>query len=150
MPGELRCRPSAPLPREIPRSQEKLLFHARVGMLTAAGGVLHGVSEECPLCGEPELGRNGATLQHIIECLPAYTDPSVTIDVQSLWTDPATAATQLALASARVAATPRGRELAAHWQSRHHHQHRRRSVAQEAARRAAAERLRDLEDTARA
>ena len=113
MPGELRSRPSAPLPRDIPRSQEKLLFRARVGMLLEAGGVRHGVSAECPLCDKPALGRDGATLSHIIECLPEHTDPSVEIEVQTLWTDPAQAVRQLAVAAAVVKDTPLGRERAA-------------------------------------
>ena len=129
MPGDTRCRPSPPLPREIPRYQEKLLYRARVGMLPAAGGLRHGVMEECPLCGEPELGRNGATVRHIAACLPAFTSPSVEIDLESLWTEPAEAAAQLAFATAFVADTPRGRERTAQRQQQKQQQRRHRSTS---------------------
>ena len=100
LPAELGSRPSAPLPREVPRPHEKLLYRARLGMLTAAGGVrTDGQDSECPLCGDDALGRDGATFEHVADCLPRFVTPPIHLDAAQLWTDPAESATLLALAS---------------------------------------------------
>ena len=90
----------------------------------------HGVMDECPMCGEPKLGRNGATMRHIAECLPEYTSLSVEIDLEALWTDPVDAAAKVALATALVANTERGREIAANLQQQRqqHQRHRSKSA----------------------
>jgi ribonuclease HI len=114
IPIAIGHRPSDVLPRDMPRDHETLVFRARLGMLTAAGGLRHDQDDACPLCGDLALGRDGKTLLHLEHCLRRYTtNLPVQIDTAALWNEPAKAAKQLALARAVVADTPLGRERAA-------------------------------------
>ena len=114
MPAVLKRGPSDRLPRDMTRRQEVLLYRARVGTLTAAGGMMHGIEEACPLCEEQgQIGRNGATIEHIVRCLPRCTDPPVQIDIQSFWVQPSDAAELLDLATAVIKVTPLGHQRAA-------------------------------------
>jgi ribonuclease HI len=92
MPRTLRRAPSTALPRDIPRYEEIGLFRARLGMMTKIGGAFHDVLEDCPLCGEiGALGRDGATLMHVVNCFAKHTDlPQLRID--DLWLSPSKAA----------------------------------------------------------
>ena len=116
VPAALGSRPSEPLPREIPRSQERLLYRARLGMVTAAGGLRYdGTDCECPLCGADVLGRDGATFDHVAECIPTYTGPPLELEAARLWTHPTAAAASLAVAAAVLKAAPLSKSRAAAW-----------------------------------
>ena len=108
-PKRMRGAPSTPLPRDMQRPDEKLLFRARVGMLVEAGGMRHGEQAECPLCGEKELGRGGATMEHVLQCVPRYTTPPLVIEPTTLWESPSAAVAQLKKVRAFVQFTPAGR-----------------------------------------
>jgi hypothetical protein len=119
VPRRVGKQPSAPLPRALPRTQEVLLYRARLGMVVAAGGAMQGLSESCPLCGEEDaMCRDGGALTHLVECLQEFTEPPLKICVADLWQRPEAAAEQLALATACIRQTPEGRMRAATWASR--------------------------------
>ena len=100
MPAALCGRPSDSLPRHLSRRQEKLIYRARLGMLCAAGGVAHdGSDAECPFCGGNALGRDGATMEHLVACLRARTNPPLLLELRDLWTNPAAAVVSLEAAS---------------------------------------------------
>jgi ribonuclease HI len=89
--------PSGDLPLEMPRWKERLVYRARVGMLPAAGGMLHGVKDDCPFCRAPAaLGRDGKTIEHLVECVPRCAHPPVFLDIDDFWSDPNAAASALA------------------------------------------------------
>ena len=95
-PAELGSGISAPLPRTMPRSDEILLFRARVGMITAAGGHIAGRPDDCPLCGaEQALRRNGLALEHIAECVQTMTHPPIVLSFADFWRNPELAVSQL-------------------------------------------------------
>lgn len=95
-PQHCRRVPSGKLPREIPRAQERLLYRARLGMFTPAGGSTHDSEDACPLCQqEGELGRDGATLLHVRECIRSCTVPPIRINLEKLWTEPVAMAAAL-------------------------------------------------------
>ena len=110
LPGAMHGQPSVKLPRDVPRPHEILLFRARIGMLTSAGGNMHDSEDHCPLCYARVLGRDGATLTHIIDCLRSYTRPAVVLTIQSLWEEPVEAARTLAHIDAIVRASSVGQE----------------------------------------
>ena len=88
MPQQWLSRPSPPLPRDMGRRDEILLYRARLGMLLEAGGYLCSEAEDCPLCGEEgAMRRRGGTLAHLLECpeVPLYLDPP---PPETLWLDP--------------------------------------------------------------
>ncbi len=120
MPADLHGAPSERLPAEIPRAQERLLYQARIGMMVSAGGLLHAEPESCPLCREPgAIGRGGAAIEHLCECLPRYTwGPPLEIEPGDFWADPVGSSEQLAVASAIIAHTEDGRARAAAWAAR--------------------------------
>ena len=119
MPGNRG--PSEPLPRDMPRSHEKLLYRARLGMVVEAGGVLHhhdGALDPCPLCEQPALGRNGATLLHLFKCAPECCSRTPLLAAGrlrpgQLWKEPAEAVQSLRLITAVIRSTPLGAERAA-------------------------------------
>ena len=107
MPAFLQCRPSEPLPRSMSRYHEKLVYRARVGMITAAGGTSHGQLDKCPFCARDDmLGRGGLTVEHLAECAAEHTDPPIELSTNELWTDPAKSAKALELISRLARATP--------------------------------------------
>ena len=113
VPASVGVQPSAPLPRDVPRAHEKLLYRARLGMLTAAGGVCtDGRDSECPLCGEDALGRDGDTFEHVAECLPDFVVPPIYLVPSQLWTRPTESAASLAVASSVFRSTPLAKERA--------------------------------------
>ena len=113
LPEGVGLRPSEQLPRGMTRQHEVLVYKARLGMVTAAGGLRFDHSDcECPMCRQEKLGRNGATLTHLVDCLPEYTEPSIDLSIDELWTDPCEAARRLELATKVVKDTPLGRERA--------------------------------------
>ena len=119
IPAGTSLCPSKPMPRDMSRANEVLVFRARLGMLTAAGGMAIDRSDnECPLCRQPLLGRNGATLTHVVDCLPKFTVPPLNLDVEQLWNNPSEAGLRLALATAVVKSTPLARERAAEFAAR--------------------------------
>jgi hypothetical protein len=66
MPADLNLAPSQRMPRTLSRSDEMLLFQARVGLLGAAGGMLHGQPGKCPFCLDGDaMSRGGASLRHL-------------------------------------------------------------------------------------
>ena len=106
----------SPLPRDTARKHVVLVFRARLGMVTAAGGVcFDGRDETCPMCEKPKLGRNGATLSHLVNCLPEYTHPRLQLDVGLLWKNPSEAAVQLELATSTANATLIARDRRLAW-----------------------------------
>ena len=106
MPEALRGRPSGPLPRDMPRWKEKLIYRARVGMLLAAGGTRHYHDDVCPFCAECDvLGRGGATMEHLAHCVPRMVTPSVCIVLADLWERPSEMADTLKLVSDLATAT---------------------------------------------
>jgi hypothetical protein len=103
-------RPSQRLPREMPRDAEVALYRARLGMLPAAGGVLHGFVELCPLCGHVDvIGRHGRTMEHLAKCLPAHSGGLLHLDIDTFWADPQLAVVQLAKATEYIAEVQRAR-----------------------------------------
>ena len=93
---DTRGRPSIPLPSSLSREDEMRLYRARVGVFSAAGGMLHNTLERCPICSAPDvLGRHGATMRHLLGCMPRYF-PDLAIDAEALWTAPLDAAAKLA------------------------------------------------------
>ena len=110
MPCEFGGAPSERLPQEMPRAHERLVYRARLGMMTSAGGLLHDAPESCPLCREPgAMGREGATIEHLVKCLPRYTwGPPLEIDLRQLWTEPALLGEQLSVANQIVERTEVG------------------------------------------
>jgi hypothetical protein len=96
LPASLVRQPSTKLPREMPRAQERLLYQARVGLFTAAGGVHHNGEEACPLCGEEDaMSRNGGTMEHLVECVKNFTSPPMKLEIADLWTNTEQAAAYL-------------------------------------------------------
>ena len=113
--------PSGDLPADMPRWKERLVYRARVGMLPAAGGMLHGVEDECPFCRAPAvLGRDGRTIDHLVNCVPGCTRPPVQLVIGDFWSNPTAAASALATTTklAQVL-SPRGRGNI-HLRGRHH------------------------------
>jgi ribonuclease HI len=101
MPADLRAAPSPPLPRGMPRYHEKLIYRARLGILTAVGGAIHGVDDNCALCGASDVvGRGGATIRHVVDCAREHLTPPLRFTIDSLWTDPVATACKLADISA--------------------------------------------------
>ena len=69
----------------------------------------HREQTECPLCGERELGGGGATMAHVLQCVPKYTTPPLVIEPTTLWESPSAAVAQLKTVRAFVQFTPAGR-----------------------------------------
>jgi hypothetical protein len=111
---EDRPQPSAPLPRSMSRADEILVYRARLGMMTQAGGFLHGRDDPCPLCDQRgALGRYGKTIDHLVRCAPRTprTGHGQTrvlkrdeFSSDMLWSDPTQAALALNKIVAEIAA----------------------------------------------
>jgi ribonuclease HI len=113
MPEELLWRPSPPLPRELTRAEETLLYRARLGLVVEAGGSVHGHSESCILCGEEDaMRRDGAALTHLLECVRYTISPPLHIELEDLWRDPLTAAKQLGVLQRSLLRTHGGAQRA--------------------------------------
>ena len=97
MPSSLHWAPSQRMPRELTRSDEMLLFQARVGLLSAGGGMLHGLPEKCPFCLiDGTMSRGGESLRHLHnECTTIRDDSSRRPLEHCLWKQPFEAAAQL-------------------------------------------------------
>ena len=92
--------PSGNLPDDMPRWKERLVYRARVGMLPPAGGMRHGTFDECPFCCDAEaLGRDGLTIEHLVDCVPACSCPPIRLCIDDLWNKPEEAAIALATIS---------------------------------------------------
>jgi hypothetical protein len=97
MPPHMTVAPDAPLEGSFSRRDEILLFRARLGLCVRAGGMLHGVASDCPVCDEVgALGRDGVTMEHLAECVPENVDPpGAAMDLGELWSKPASALVSL-------------------------------------------------------
>ena len=105
--GRGKIVPSERLPQSITRSDEILLYRARVGTMPDIGGFLHRVAQECPLCREEALGRDGATVDHLLECGRHYIE-GLTSTCATLWEDPIKAVADLRAIEAVAATTGLG------------------------------------------
>ena len=95
------CAPSAPLPRGMARSDERLVYRARLGIISDVGGVAHGSKDVCPFCrNSGKLGRGGKTVTHVAACTAQQ--QHLALDTTTLWRDPPAAAATLANISAEA------------------------------------------------
>ena len=70
------------------------------------------------MCDEPALGRNGATLEHLVECAPLHCSRTPLLDPSRLrpgrlWKDPTAAVESLSLITALIRTTSLGEQRAA-------------------------------------
>ena len=89
--GRRKLVPSERLPTSMSRTDEVLLFRARVGTMPDVGGFLHGNPDPCPICcAAGALGRGGTTIEHLLSCHPA-----LKLAPPLLWSDPTAAVSGL-------------------------------------------------------
>ena len=93
----LQAGPARPLKHlSLPRQDEILLFHARVGFTVEIGGHLHDVPAPCPLCGADALGRGGRSIEHLFfECPARHANRCPPEGAICMWTNPAAAISYL-------------------------------------------------------
>ena len=113
MPADLKSAPSARMPRELSRHDEMLLFQARVGLLNAGGGMLHGLPGKCPFClNDNAMARGGAALEHLQSgCVNICVDSSRRPLEHCLWRQPIEAAAQLRRLVDSIRKTSLGAEI---------------------------------------
>ena len=100
----------------MPRSQERVLYQARVGTFPIAGGAYHRFEEDCPLCNEEDaMCRNGGAIEHLLACVPTFTSPPLKLDIEDLWLDPHKAAAALTCIAQIVRNTSAYQERINNW-----------------------------------
>lgn len=121
MPQDLKSAPSQRMPRALSRQDEMLLFQARVGLLNAAGGMLHGQPGNCPLClSRGAMQRGGAALEHLQkDCVIASSDRNLRPLDFCLWQHPVEAAARLRHLVEEIRKTELGQEIRNRQQQRH-------------------------------
>jgi len=80
----------------LPRQDEILLFHARVGFMVELDWHLHDASARCPLCGVAAPGRHGGSIEHLFfECSARQANQCPPEGAICMWTNPAAAISYL-------------------------------------------------------
>ena len=101
------------LPRGMTRAQEILVYRARLGGVSAAGGVIYGDEADCPLChAHDAITRDGGAMEHLVKCVRRHTlrdkDKRIVINPDDFWIAPLQAAKVLGEVTKLIVATPEG------------------------------------------